>query len=102
MAQEKPRSSHDALDQVHGYIRMSPTCVSIIDTPQFQRLRDLKQLGTLYYVFPGASHNRFEHSLGVAHLAGETVARFQATQPELGLSARDIDLLVRPMTICWQ
>ncbi|EQC32779.1 hypothetical protein SDRG_09750 [Saprolegnia diclina VS20] len=80
-------------DQVHGYIRMSPTCVSIIDTPQFQRLRDLKQLGTLYYVFPGASHNRFEHSLGVAHLAGETVARFQSTQPELDLSARDIDLL---------
>ncbi|OQR88242.1 hypothetical protein ACHHYP_07029 [Achlya hypogyna] len=80
-------------DQVHGYIRMSPLCVSIIDTSQFQRLRDLKQLGTLYYVFPGGSHNRFEHSLGVAHLAGETVQRFMATQPELGLSARDVDLL---------
>ncbi|RHY43747.1 hypothetical protein DYB34_011579, partial [Aphanomyces astaci] len=81
------------VDQVHGYISMSPLCVSIIDTPQFQRLRDLKQLGTLYYVFPGGSHNRFEHSLGVAHLAGATVERFQINQPELDITAKDVDLL---------
>ncbi|KAH9121446.1 hypothetical protein LEN26_010672 [Aphanomyces euteiches] len=80
-------------DQIHGYISMSELCVSIIDTPQFQRLRDLKQLGTLYYVFPGASHNRFEHSLGVAHLAGATVERFQTTQPELEITKKDVELL---------
>ena len=38
--------------------------IQFIDTPQFQRLRNIKQLGTTYYVFPGASHNRFEHSIG--------------------------------------
>ena len=44
-----------------------------IDTPEFQRLRDIKQLGTLYYVFPGAVHARYSHSLGVAYVAQEVV-----------------------------
>ena len=51
-------------DCVHGHIEIDPLCVAIIDTPQFQRLRHIKQLGGGYYVFPGASHNRFEHSIG--------------------------------------
>jgi HD superfamily phosphohydrolase len=80
---------------VHGYIKLNGLCVALMDTPQFQRLRDLKQLGTLYYVFPGASHNRFEHSLGVGYLAGEMVERFRQQQPELELSQRDSTLLVR-------
>lgn len=80
-------------DQIHGYIRMDDLCMSVIDTPQFQRLRDLKQLGTLYYVFPGATHNRFEHSLGVGHLAGEMISRFKQQQPELGLTQREVTLL---------
>ncbi|KAG2521862.1 hypothetical protein BBO99_00004170 [Phytophthora kernoviae] len=80
-------------DQVHGYIKVNGLCVSLMDTPQFQRLRDLKQLGTLYYVFPGASHNRFEHSLGVSFLSGQTVERFRLQQPELELTQRDTTLL---------
>lgn len=51
--------------------RIGKDIMKFIDTPQFQRLRDLKQLGATYYVFPGASHNRLEHSIGVSYLAGE-------------------------------
>ena len=57
------------IDPVHGHMYFPGLVVDAIDTPQVQRLRELKQLGTAYYVFPGSSHNRFEHSLGVSHLA---------------------------------
>ncbi|XP_050395452.1 deoxynucleoside triphosphate triphosphohydrolase SAMHD1 isoform X2 [Patella vulgata] len=78
-------------DPIHGHIEIHPLCMKIIDTPEFQRLRYLKQLGPCYYVFPGASHNRFEHSIGVCHLAGEMVCRLQKQQPELGIT--DVDVL---------
>ncbi|WIA34897.1 hypothetical protein OEZ86_013184 [Tetradesmus obliquus] len=58
-------------DNIHGHITLHRAAVAIIDTPEFQRLRNLKQLGLTYYIFPGASHNRFEHSIGVGHLATE-------------------------------
>ncbi|XP_053530222.1 deoxynucleoside triphosphate triphosphohydrolase SAMHD1 isoform X3 [Ictalurus punctatus] len=69
-------------DSVHGHIKMHPLLVDIIDTPEFQRLRNIKQMGGIYYVFPGACHNRFEHSLGVGHLAGELVRSLKAQQPQ--------------------
>lgn len=47
-------------DPIHGHIFLSQKIVAAVDTPQFQRLRDLKQLGVSYFVFPGASHNRYE------------------------------------------
>ncbi|KAJ7165634.1 hypothetical protein C8R43DRAFT_1061610 [Mycena crocata] len=78
-------------DQIHDYIPISPLISSIIDTKQFQRLRYIKQLGTSYYVWPGASHNRFEHCLGVAHLARSMAEHLRDTQPELEITARDID-----------
>ncbi|XP_053387578.1 deoxynucleoside triphosphate triphosphohydrolase SAMHD1-like [Mercenaria mercenaria] len=60
-------------DPIHGNIQLHPLCMKIIDTPQFQRLRFIKQLGGAYFVYPGAAHNRFEHSIGVCHLAGRLV-----------------------------
>ena len=56
--------------------------MDFIDTPEFQRLRNIKQLGSGYYVFPGASHNRFEHCLGVAHLSNSLLKKIYQSQPE--------------------
>ncbi|KAJ3150639.1 SAM domain and HD [Geranomyces variabilis] len=77
-------------DPIHGHIKLDEDCMKVIDTVQFQRLRDLKQLGSAYFVFPGAAHNRFEHSIGVCHLAGVLVEHFRTNQPELGITDNDV------------
>ncbi|XP_062925474.1 deoxynucleoside triphosphate triphosphohydrolase SAMHD1-like [Mobula hypostoma] len=86
-------------DPIHGHIEMHPLLVCIIDTPQFQRLHFIKQLGGAYLVYPGASHNRFEHSIGVAHLAGKLVKVLARHQPELQVDHRDI-LCVQIAGLC--
>ncbi|XP_023580596.1 deoxynucleoside triphosphate triphosphohydrolase SAMHD1 isoform X2 [Trichechus manatus latirostris] len=86
-------------DPIHGHIELHPLLIRIIDTPQFQRLRYIKQLGGSYYVFPGASHNRFEHSLGVGYLAGCLVRALHEKQPELQISERDM-LCVQIAGLC--
>lgn len=56
-------------DPVHGYIELdSYLAENIIDSPCFQRLRDIRQLDTTRMVYPSATHSRFEHTLGVYHL----------------------------------
>uniref|UniRef100_A0A3B3VEP1 Deoxynucleoside triphosphate triphosphohydrolase SAMHD1 n=1 Tax=Poecilia latipinna TaxID=48699 RepID=A0A3B3VEP1_9TELE len=86
-------------DPIHGHVELHPLLIKIIDTPQFQRLRNIKQLGGTYYVFPGASHNRFEHSIGVGYLAGRLVQALNEKQPELLISRRDI-LCVQIAGLC--
>ncbi|XP_067384745.1 deoxynucleoside triphosphate triphosphohydrolase SAMHD1-like isoform X2 [Channa argus] len=86
-------------DPIHGHIELPPLLVRIIDTPQFQRLRFIKQLGGTYFVFPGASHNRFEHSIGVAHLAGELAQALKTRQENLNITPADI-LCVQIAGLC--
>jgi len=57
-------------DPVHGYVYITEAEKQIIDSFPVQRLRRLRQLAGAEYVYPGANHTRFEHSLGVMHLAG--------------------------------
>lgn len=58
-------------DPIHGTIELSDSEVALLDSPAYQRLRAIKQLGFAEFSFPGATHNRFLHSIGVAHLASE-------------------------------
>lgn len=58
-------------DPVHGTISILKQEVQIIDSQEFQRLRSIKQLGFAEFSFPGATHNRYIHSIGVCHLAGQ-------------------------------
>lgn len=65
-------------DAVHGDIELTPDEVKVLDTPELQRLRAIKQLGTAYLVYPGCTHSRFEHSLGTMAVAKriiETIER---------------------------
>ena len=107
-------------DSVHGSIKLHPVVVKIIDTMPFQRLRFVHQLGLCSFVFDGATHTRFEHSIGyfnkkhtykyveknfaflkfclklsnffysVSHLAGELARDLKRNQPGLKISERDI------------
>jgi len=86
-------------DPVHNHIEIDRELIQIIDTPEFQRLRNIKQLGVAYHVFIGASHNRFEHSIGVAYLCGLLMENIKKKQPELYISDRDI-ILVKIAGLC--
>eukprot|EP00483_Globobulimina_turgida_P012206 UN12228 len=77
-------------DEAHDYIEIPENIRVILDTPEFQRLRYLKQLGATYFVFPGATHNRFEHSLGVMHLARKLVLNLRMNQPDLQITNDEI------------
>jgi HD superfamily phosphohydrolase len=56
-------------DPVHDFIRIYPHEVAILDSPVMQRLRGIHQTALAYLVYPGMHHTRFEHSLGVVHIA---------------------------------
>ncbi|CCW61134.1 unnamed protein product [Phytomonas sp. EM1] len=80
------------LDRVYEHITLPPLVVAVIDTPFFQRLRSLHQLGASSFLYPGAVHTRFEHSIGVAHMARTLLQHFQHQQRDLGLDEADIQV----------
>ena len=82
-------------DPIHGFINLSDEALHFIDTPQYQRLRDLKQLGTTAFVFPGATHDRLQHSVGVYHVSGCMIDEIVNRQPELDVSSEEKLAVVR-------
>ncbi|HCF71626.1 MAG TPA: phosphohydrolase [Syntrophomonas sp.] len=63
------KNTHEIRDPIHVFIRLSTDERSVVDSIPFQRLRNIHQLAMSYLVYPGATHKRFEHSLGVMELA---------------------------------
>ena len=80
-------------DGIWGSCTVSPLCQMFIDTYEFQRMRNMKQLGASYFVFSSASGNRFEHSIGVGHLARTWAKHLQETCPDLTITDRFVELL---------
>ncbi len=69
-------------DPIHGHLRLEDWQIAIIDTPEFQRLRRISQIGFANLVYPGANHTRFEHSLGTMHIARTLVEKMEADNDE--------------------
>ncbi|MGE3757489.1 MAG: HD domain-containing protein [Pseudobdellovibrionaceae bacterium] len=55
-------------DNIHGYITLNRVETRILETLYYQRLRWIRQLGFSFYIFPGATHTRHAHALGVSHV----------------------------------
>jgi uncharacterized protein len=66
-------------DPLWDTIRLEDAAAAIVDTPTFQRLRYIKQLGLAHLVYPGATHTRFDHALGVYHLTRRALSLLAAT-----------------------
>jgi len=80
----------DIIDPIHDFIRVYSHELAIIDNPIFQRLRRIRQLSGAHLTYPGAQHTRFEHSLGVMHIASQAG---QALKEKGILKSDDIEIL---------
>ena len=81
---------HEMRDPIHGFIKLSETEKRLIDTQVFQRLRRIRQLAMTFLVYPGALHTRFDHSIGVMHIAGRICTRLRELDSKR-VSNEDID-----------
>ena len=69
-------------DTIHGSFSIDGVREDLLSTPEFNKLSHIKQLGLAHLVFPGAHHTRFEHSLGVSHLAGRMADSLSLSEEE--------------------
>ncbi|MFA6329553.1 MAG: HD domain-containing protein [Candidatus Micrarchaeia archaeon] len=69
-------------DAIHGDITFESGMLAVLDSPQMQRLRYVRQLGTTYLTFPSAHHSRYEHSLGTYYLTKEICQRIMGDSEE--------------------
>lgn len=88
---DRPAKMQRIRDPVHGLItfdkndpetaRRDMTAWKLLNTPEMQRLRRVRQLGVSEFTFPGATHTRFAHSVGVFHTARQLLAILTGGKP---------------------
>lgn len=98
------RKSSVMRDPVHGDVYLTHEEIQVLDTPEMQRLRGVRQLGTAYLVYPGAVHTRFEHSIGTCHMAQRMIdavnLNFELAPREcLGISSEEARV-IRMAALC--
>jgi len=87
----RPRSESKTIrDPIHGDISVLGPDLPLLDAPELQRLRGVRQLGSAFHVYPGAQHTRFEHSLGTYHVAGRLVDAIRESHSRDPRGCRDI------------
>jgi len=65
-----PKEFNEIRDPVHVFVNADPDELAVVNSRPFQRLRHIHQLALTYLIYPGATHRRFEHCLGVMEIAG--------------------------------
>jgi HD superfamily phosphohydrolase len=82
----KALTFHEIRDPIHVFVRLDSDECKVVNSPPFQRLRNIHQLALTYLLYPGATHRRFEHCLGVMELASkiyDTVTNPAHVHPEM-------------------
>ncbi len=82
-------------DPVHGDIALTSEETGILDTREMQRLRGIRQLGTAFLVYPGATHTRFEHSIGTLYMADRIFDSLVSHSEGLGIPGEWLDQRAR-------
>jgi len=72
-------------DSVHGNLPLSEFEVEVMDSPQIQRLRRIKQLGFISLIYPGANHSRLEHSIGTMFLGSKLAEHLELSEYDKNL-----------------
>ncbi|MDE0503052.1 MAG: HD domain-containing protein [Candidatus Poribacteria bacterium] len=79
---------YEIRDPIHGLIELSQKELDIINTKAFQRLRRIRQLAMAFLVYPGTLHTRFDHSIGVMHIAGRICEQLKSSA---GIETKECD-----------
>ena len=85
-ARRNPPQPKDVNDAIWGTVPLSALEISVLDSPLLQRLRSVRQLGVVHWVYPTAAHSRFEHTIGVLH---QTQQLINSINNQLGSSEPD-------------